>query len=127
MCPTELITGSFGYIYLQLLKGPDGISNADDSALRDTLVGGPRRHGKSSSEGQLQRKVSEAARDVAMHYRYIGPTLGRLRLGAAAKCLRWEVAGTRNAAPDCGSAQGALQFGLQRQQITHWIEIGRKS
>jgi hypothetical protein len=37
----------------------------------------------------------------------------------------WEVAGTRNAEPDCGIAQETLQFGLQRQQITHRIEIGR--
>src|SRR5216684_7335079 len=40
---------------------------------------------------------------------------------------RGKVAGTRNAEPDCGIAQETLQFGLQREQITHRIEIGRKS
>src|SRR5208282_1279908 len=39
----------------------------------------------------------------------------------------WEVAGSRNAEPDCRIAQETLQFGLQRQQITHRIEIRRKS
>src|SRR5208337_759081 len=38
----------------------------------------------------------------------------------------WEV-GTRHAEPDCWVAQETLQFGLQCQQITHRIEIGRKS
>jgi len=36
----------------------------------------------------------------------------------------WEVAGSRHAEPDCRIAQETLQFGLQCEQITHWIEIG---
>ena len=40
---------------------------------------------------------------------------------------RGKVAGTRNAEPDGGIAQETLQFGLQREQITHRIEVGRKS
>ena len=40
---------------------------------------------------------------------------------------RWEIAESLNAESDCRIAQVTLQFVLQREKITHWIEPGRES